>query len=589
MSRDDVIEQRRVRSFIPDFAAVMRAELGQILADPQIRNSRTLTRLLEWLVDQTLIGRGDALKSYTVAVEGMGRPEDFDSQTDSYPRVQVGRLRKALENHYAQNEPLAEQCIYIPPGSYRVRLGSLDQAYPALCRPNSSGNAPKPQIDGDAEGTPGVSDAAGTAVTKPHLVDHRWLVAWLLVGLTGIAILFAINNRQSTANLTGRAAMSQSPVLLLAPVTGATAQGSGDRADGIYAVMADGLSRSWVARVRLDGGSVGSAVPVEQPSYKLETQISGDAVGKKMLFIRLTDESSSTVIWSSSVDISDDEPISESIAPVISQISSPFGAIARHETRRMNGNIRPGYSCLLGYMRYLSSRNSELLKSVMECLRVPVGARNIDAARLSFLSFQALDGERFQQSPKAAVQNALIFAGQATAIEPKQAYAQFAFARAYFIAGDCATGGRYARLAFEANPYDPIILAILGNFSSACGFAEAGEMLDRAHRYRVEGESYARLSLILAALNRNDFTHLSSLREPGRDLKGLTRSYHFLCETLIAAALEDREAARRNWKNFLAVTGKGGDSIDKRMRSFITADDVRAKVLRFLGERGALD
>jgi hypothetical protein len=588
MSRDDVIEQRRVRSFIPDFAAVMQAELSQILADPQIRNSRTLTRLLEWLVGQTLIGRGDALKSYTVAVEGMGRPEDFDSQTDSYPRVQVGRLRKALENHYAQNDPLAGQCIYIPPGSYRVRLGSLDQAYPALCRPNRGNNAPKSPEDADVGRPPIVAEAVEMVPAKSEVFDHRWLVAWLLGAFAAFAILYVINDKQPKTDLARRVAASESPVLLLAPVRGGTSPGSSDLANGVYAVMADGLSRSWTARVRLDSNRPDSSAAIERPSYKVETQVSQGAAGNKMLFVRLTDESSSTVIWSSSVGISDDEPVSESIAPVISQISSPFGAIARHERRLMDGNIRPGYSCLLGYMEFLSTRDAQLLKKVLACLRVPIGARNLDAVRLSLLSFQAVDRDNLEKSRKTAIQNALAFAGQAAAIEPKQAYAQFAFARAYFIDGDCVTGGRYARSAFEGNPYDQILLAVLGNFSSACGVPEAGDMLDRAHRYRVEGESYARLSLILAALNRNDFTRISSLREPGRDYKGGTQSYHFLCETLIAAALDERDAARGNWKNFLALTGKGGDSIDKRIRQFITQDDVRAKVIRFLGERGVL-
>lgn len=121
----------------------MRDECNQILKYPTFRNAPVLSRLLLFLVDETVAGHGNALKSYTVAVEGLGRAEDFDSYADSYPRVQVGRLRRALENHYAQHAPANGLCLYLQLGSYRLRLANPAAAYPNLYRPLSAHQNPE--------------------------------------------------------------------------------------------------------------------------------------------------------------------------------------------------------------------------------------------------------------------------------------------------------------------------------------------------------------------------------------------------------------------------------------------------------------
>ena len=137
MTTAKVLQQTERSNLRPGFDTAMCTESSQILQHPLFLNSPTMTRLLIWLLHETLAGRGDMVKSYTIAVEALGRSEDFDSQMDSYPRVQPGRLRKALESYYAQHGPIKELCVYLRPGSYRLRLANLDLAYPHLYRPLS--------------------------------------------------------------------------------------------------------------------------------------------------------------------------------------------------------------------------------------------------------------------------------------------------------------------------------------------------------------------------------------------------------------------------------------------------------------------
>ena len=76
---------------------LIAAEVAKVVESELFRSSPVLARLLAFLSQETIAGRGHTLKSYTIAVKALGRPVDFDAQADSYPRVQIARLRKALE------------------------------------------------------------------------------------------------------------------------------------------------------------------------------------------------------------------------------------------------------------------------------------------------------------------------------------------------------------------------------------------------------------------------------------------------------------------------------------------------------------
>lgn len=106
------------RNDIPENASVLD-ELARLLAHPDFAASERQRRLLTFLCTEVLEGRGDALKAYTVGTMVLGRTEAFDPQTDSIVRVEVGRLRRVLELHYALNPNACGVSIIIPKGSYR--------------------------------------------------------------------------------------------------------------------------------------------------------------------------------------------------------------------------------------------------------------------------------------------------------------------------------------------------------------------------------------------------------------------------------------------------------------------------------------
>lgn len=113
---------------LPD---AMRAELATVLASPVFVRSPVLSRLLAYLVEESIEGRAGRLKSYTVAVDGLGREAEHDPQLDTYSRVAMVRLRRTLETYYRAEGRGAAERLSIPMGSYEVVLLPAEPAAPS--------------------------------------------------------------------------------------------------------------------------------------------------------------------------------------------------------------------------------------------------------------------------------------------------------------------------------------------------------------------------------------------------------------------------------------------------------------------------
>src|SRR5262245_18063863 len=78
----------------------IRAALGRVLHSADFHASARQHRLITYLVDEALAGRGRRLKAYNIATAVLGRSEDFDPQTDPVVRVEAGYVRRSLERYY---------------------------------------------------------------------------------------------------------------------------------------------------------------------------------------------------------------------------------------------------------------------------------------------------------------------------------------------------------------------------------------------------------------------------------------------------------------------------------------------------------
>lgn len=587
----------------PGFSTAMRLERDHLFDSGHFAKAPTLMRLLAFLVEETLAGRGDQLKSHSVAVDGLGRDADFDAQADSYPRVQVVRLRKLLEAFYARHDPVEHSCIFLKSGSYRVWLAPLSAAYPELVRAHPVAaltKFPAPEVEtdvapcfaGDIEDAhPAISAAASidpepTALKNRHVRNWRMIAAALLIiSMALLAYAFSAQVQQKTPQVTSK--QTEAPVLLLEPASASSDAGSAAIADDIFALLADGIGRSWLVRLRLSNAPAPSTQSAT-PAYRITMQLGEVSGDGRPLYLRLTEYDTSNLLWSTTVNIKSGAKVGDNLGQAIAQLTGPFGVIGAREYRIAQGRFRPGYSCLLGYLNNIVKYSSQTDNALASCLTKKNTDATLDAVRLALQSFHVIEGSTKEPDRKVQILSAMNLARQSINADPKEAYAHFAMARIQFITGNCQMGQQHSGHAVEANPYDPLILAVLGNFTAMCGYKEGFAMLDRAYAFRAPEESHARLSLILAAIWQKRFDRLQILREDGEQASGPSAAYHYLCETLIAAALDDTDAARTNWQKFRASPNARSGSDGEMLKSLIMSPDIRARILGFLKQKDVL-
>ena len=95
------------------------AELSRILASPQFTRTSRSKRFLEYIVNETLCGRGDDLKGYTIAIDVFDKSINFDSSQNTVVRVQALQVRRRLKLYYAEKTGPTGVHISLPKGRYK--------------------------------------------------------------------------------------------------------------------------------------------------------------------------------------------------------------------------------------------------------------------------------------------------------------------------------------------------------------------------------------------------------------------------------------------------------------------------------------
>ncbi len=92
--------------------------LKRVLSSKAFENAARSSALLRFLVEETLNGRADRLKEYTLGAEALGKGESFDPRVDPIVRAEASRLRSRLERYYGNEGGTDPVVIELPKGSY---------------------------------------------------------------------------------------------------------------------------------------------------------------------------------------------------------------------------------------------------------------------------------------------------------------------------------------------------------------------------------------------------------------------------------------------------------------------------------------
>lgn len=99
-----------------------RAELHALIATGMFDRAPHLLNFLNYVCERSFEGHSDQIKEYTIGVEALRRPPDFDPKKDSIVRVEAHRLRKRLEEYYSGEGTTHRVRIVIPQGQYVPRF-----------------------------------------------------------------------------------------------------------------------------------------------------------------------------------------------------------------------------------------------------------------------------------------------------------------------------------------------------------------------------------------------------------------------------------------------------------------------------------
>ncbi|MBL0160266.1 MAG: hypothetical protein IPP47_24750 [Bryobacterales bacterium] len=94
------------------------AELERLLDSRWLRESHQLRRLLRHIVEETIAGRADGLKEYSLGLEVFHRSGDYDPRNDAIVRVQASLLRKKIQSYYENEGQASVLRIDLPRGGY---------------------------------------------------------------------------------------------------------------------------------------------------------------------------------------------------------------------------------------------------------------------------------------------------------------------------------------------------------------------------------------------------------------------------------------------------------------------------------------
>lgn len=445
----------------------IRVELNRVLASSEFRATPQRRQMLRYLVEETLAGRSDRLKGYSIGIEVFRRDEGFDSQADPVVRLEARRLRHDLDSYYVSEGRRNPLRITIPTGRYIPDF--------VLPEPQPDQRSATP-----AEGFAPVLEAVENA-PAPATSRFRWLAAAALACIMIAAALgyVFLNPWRPWADSD---AAARGPALAVLPFEAL----SNNRDDSF---LAAGVAREIVHDLnrfpdfRLFDPPAGSAESaVADPAdiarrlgvtYLISGSVRSE-VSSVSINVRLVDARSGQILWTESYSrplnpgalLAVQGEIADAIASTLGQ---PYGVIRNEITARLADQFvpsMPSYECVLRGYSYRRSFARELHAPVLSCLESAVKRDPEYAEAWAMLGWLHLDAGRFGYAAdgdiESAYDRALEAASNAVTLDGKNVLALKALSSINHYMGHYVEGERFARQALEINPNDPDSLAQLG-------------------------------------------------------------------------------------------------------------------------------
>lgn len=308
--------------------ADVQRQLQRILASPELRRSNRLADFLAYVVEETLEGRQDRIKAYSIGIEVFGRDGTFDPQLDPVVRIEAGRLRRELEHYYLATGRDDAVGVDIPKGAYVPRFFYRAQV--------ARRSEPEPMAPLPAPAMPAAAESE-----RQH---WRWAVTGAV-----IACLFALvwlgTRLERAENAASANAASAQPSILVLPFADLGGRDVALRAAAISDELMARLVRFPKVTVIAPEGAGPTGLTRPAARYLLDGSVRADD-SRLRVTARLVDRSSGTMLWSDVYDIDPKAPdaiaLEEDIASrVAAAVAQPHGVLFRSLERARDDRSPP--------------------------------------------------------------------------------------------------------------------------------------------------------------------------------------------------------------------------------------------------------
>jgi TolB-like protein len=458
---------------MPDPSQVT-GSLNRICASRSFAASDRGRNFLTYIVNETLAGRSDRIKAYSIATQVFGRDQTFDAQNDPIVRVEAGRVRRALEHYYLTEGSSDALQIRIDKGGYIPTFVPVSDTVARRFAASTSGSAEQTWAR-ESQLRPTATDRGATSP-----------------GIPGVT------------------------VSLFEDLTGSNA--SQIIARGLTEEVILKLARFREIRVYAETTNVRQADDTRpRTRYHLTGSIIATA-DRVHLAIRFRSNLDGSILWANAYD----EPLEthrvvdlvRNVAgAVATTLAQAHGIISQAELA-LATLVPPSdweaYQSTLAYYLYQDEPTEQLHATVRDGLKETVRRFPNYATAWALLSLCLMDEVRFRfpSAPGASgpIEGALEAARRAIGIDGQNARALHALMMALYMSGDVEESLATGERARQLNPNDTYLLAEYGHRVGLAGNWAAGSaMIAEALARNSTPLRFFQIGVALGAYFRGDY------------------------------------------------------------------------------------
>ncbi len=491
----------------------VRAQLERIIASPEFPNAGHGHAFLRYVVEETLAGRAERIKGYSIAIEVFNRNEGF-TQDDPVVRIEAGRLRRALERYYLVAGQNDRVLIDIPKGKYI---------------PFFSWNGPTVGETADSKLEASLESSIPVLRKRRPLLVLAALSVLVCAGFLAYWML-----APSVPQVSARSVIASpdGPTLVIAPFANL---GEGPDAK-LYAL---GLTEELLTvlprfkELKVFGRETSETLPSEIDPSHVRGQLGaryllagGVRVSDSRVRVtaRLLDTATNAILWSQTYD--DDlrshglfaiqSDVADKVATAVAQ---PYGIIAQADAANLPPDDLDAYGCTLRFYAYRAELGVEKHAEARECLESAVARYPSYATAWAMLSIVYLDEDRFKYNLRSGsptpLERSLTTARRAVELDPGNTRALQALMTALFFNQQLAESLRVGEQALATNPNDTELIGEYGTRLALGGQWGRGAVLLQQALLRNPGAGgyYHGMHALAAYMLQDNDTALAEIRQ----------------------------------------------------------------------------